>query len=107
MTYLGIPISDCKLGKVALWGVSEKVAKRIPPWKGKFMSLRGRLILTNSNLCSLLIYAMGFYLLPLGIHRRMDQSRARFFWRGASNNFKYHMVSWPAICRPSSLVALE
>jgi hypothetical protein len=106
MTYLGIPISDCKMGKVALWGVSEKVAKRIPPWKGKFMSSGGRLILTNSSLSSLPIYTMGFYLLPLGIHRRMDQSRARFFWRGASNNFKFHMVSWPAVCRPKQFGGL-
>jgi hypothetical protein len=64
------------------------------------MSSGGRLILTNSSLSNLPIYTMGFYQLPLGIHRRMDQSTARFLWRGSSNNFKYHMVSWLAVCRP-------
>jgi hypothetical protein len=42
MKYLGIPISVGKLGKVAFREVSEKVAKRIPPWKGKFMSSGGQ-----------------------------------------------------------------
>jgi hypothetical protein len=30
----------------------------------------------------------------------MDQSRARFFWRGARGDFKYHMIKLKAICRP-------
>jgi hypothetical protein len=35
MKYLGISISDSKLGKVALQGIPVKIARRIPPWKGK------------------------------------------------------------------------
>jgi hypothetical protein len=79
MRYLGIPISDGKLGKAVFNVVSEKFAKRIPPWKGKFMSSGRRPILTNSSLSSLPTFTMGFYLLPKGTHKRMDQHRARFF----------------------------
>jgi hypothetical protein len=39
--YLGIPISDSKLGKVALQGIPVKIARRITPWKGKNMSSGG------------------------------------------------------------------
>jgi hypothetical protein len=35
MKYLGISISDSKLGKVALQGIPVKITRRIPPWKGK------------------------------------------------------------------------
>jgi hypothetical protein len=31
MRYLGIPLSDVKLGKVALAEIPEKVSKRVPP----------------------------------------------------------------------------
>jgi hypothetical protein len=106
MKYLGIPISDNKLGKVALSVVSDKVAKMIPPWKGKFMLSGGRLVLTNNSLSSLPIYTMGFYLLPLGIHKEMDKFKARFFWREASSNFKYHMIKWPAVGRPKKFGGL-
>jgi hypothetical protein len=100
MKYLGILVSDVKLGMVPLSSVAEKVSKRVPPWKGKHMPSGGRLILTNSCLSSLPTYTMGFYLVPLGIHRKMDHVRAKFFWRGAGGEFKYHMVRWPAVCHP-------
>jgi hypothetical protein len=70
----------------------EKIAKRIPPWKGKHMSSSGRLILANSCLTSLPAYTMGVYSLPLGTHRKTDTIRSKFFWTGAGEDFKYHMV---------------
>jgi hypothetical protein len=66
MAYLEIPLSDTKLGRDAFTGLTEKISKRIPPWKGKNMSSGARLILSNSCLASLPTYTMGFYLLPLG-----------------------------------------
>jgi hypothetical protein len=77
--YLGIPISDVKLGMGALAETPEKIAKRIPPWKGKHMSSKGSLILSNSYLSSLPTYNMGFYLFSLGTHRKMDSLRSRFY----------------------------
>jgi hypothetical protein len=85
-------------------GMPGKIAKRIPPWKGKHASSRGRLILINSCLTSLLTFVIGFYHLPLGTHRKMDHARSRFFWRGAGDEFKYHMVKWDVVCRPKELV---
>ena len=46
------------------------------------------------------MYTMRFYRLSEDVHSRMDSIRARFFWRCASDNFKYHMVKWKAVCRP-------
>jgi hypothetical protein len=106
MKYLGIPISDCKLGRGAFVGVAEKVAKRVPPWKRNHMSSGARLILSNSCLSSLPTYTMRFYLLPQDTHRKMDSVRSRFFWRGAEENFKYHMMRWEAVCRPKCFADL-
>jgi hypothetical protein len=57
------------------------------------------LILSNSYLSSLPIYTMGFYLLSLGTHRKMNNIRSKFFWRRIAEDFKYHMVKWKAVCR--------
>jgi hypothetical protein len=40
--YLGIPISDTRLGKEDFVEILEKISKRIPPWKGKHSSLGGQ-----------------------------------------------------------------
>jgi hypothetical protein len=107
LKYLGIPISEGKLRIPDLTSVtSEKMAKRIHPWKGENMSSRGRLILSNSCLACLPTYTMGFYLLPRGIHRKMNSIRSKFYWRGASEDFKYHMVKWEVVCRPKEFRGL-
>lgn len=100
MIYLGIPVSDSHLGVNALDCVPGKMRKRLRPWKGRNLTSGGRLILTNTSLSSLPIYTMGIYRLQEGIHQQMDSIRANFFWQGATNNFKYHMVKWRDMCLP-------
>jgi hypothetical protein len=56
MKYLGILVSNSRLGVAAFLGIKEKMRKRLDPWKGKHMSSGGKLILTNSCLTSLPIY---------------------------------------------------
>jgi hypothetical protein len=43
---------------------------------------------------------MGFYMLPLETHRKMNNIKSKFFWRGVAEDFKYHMVKWEDVCRP-------
>jgi hypothetical protein len=43
------------------------------------MTLGGKLILTNSYLSNLPMYIMGFYVLPKGVHGKMDSIRSKFF----------------------------
>jgi len=61
MTYLGLPISDRNLGVQAFEGVLTKMRKKLQPWKGKNLSSRGRLTLTNSSQSSHPIYMMGMF----------------------------------------------
>jgi hypothetical protein len=70
------------------------------------MSLGPWLILTHSCLTSLPTYTMGFYLLPLGAHRKMDGVTSKFFWSGASGDFKCRMIKWDAVCRPKEFGGL-
>lgn len=60
--YLGIPISDHTINSVVSDPILVKMSKRLDPWKGKYLSADGRMILTNSCLSSLPMYSMGFYL---------------------------------------------
>jgi hypothetical protein len=75
MKYLGIPISDKVLGIGALQGIYNKMIKRLDPWKGKHLTSGEKLILTNSCSSSLPMYVMGYYLLPKGVHAKMDTIR--------------------------------
>jgi len=79
MKYLGLPISEHKVGRHAFTGLVDKMRKKLDPWKGRNLSLEGRLVLTNSSLSSLPMYTMSFYLLPKSVHKELDQIRSNFF----------------------------
>lgn len=100
MKYLGIPISDHHLGMGAFNPITQKMIKRLDPWKGRHITSGGRQILTNSCLSSIPLYCMGFYWLTDGFHKQMDTIRANFLWQGAEEKFRYHMAKWEMVSRP-------
>lgn len=70
------------------------------------MSSGRRSIITNSCLSNVPSYLTGFYKLTEGQHKELDSIRARFFWQGGQENFRYHMVKWEALCRPKDFGGL-
>ena len=106
LKYMGFPISDKKLLVKVFDSVVNKLKSKLQPWKGKHLSYGGRLILTNSSMCSIPIYTMGLYLLPESIHHQMDTVRPRFFWRGDPDKFRYHLVNWDNSCLPKDFGGL-
>lgn len=100
--YLGLPISNKKLSILEWEPLYGKVASRVCPWRGRFMSSGARLILTNSSLSSLPLFTMGMFLLADGVDAKLDTPRSKFFWEGARIKRKYHLVKWAAVCRPKN-----
>jgi hypothetical protein len=89
MRYLGIPIHYQRL-TLAEWKiVEERLQKRLSSWKGKLLSLGGRLVLINSVLSNMVQHMISFFLLPKGVLRKLDYDRSRFFWQGDSEKRKY------------------
>jgi hypothetical protein len=72
MRYLGIPIHYRTL-TLAKWKiVEERLEKHLSSWKGKLLSLGGRLVLINLVLSNMVLDMISFFLLPIGILRKLD-----------------------------------
>ena len=100
INYLGIPIHFRRL-TIAQWKhVEERLQKRLSSWKGKLLSLGGRLVLINSVLTNMVLYMISFFPLPKGVLHRLDYFRSRFFWQGDSEKKKYRLAKWDVVCRP-------
>jgi hypothetical protein len=98
--YLGIPIHYRRL-TIAEWKlVEERLQKRLSSWKGKLLSLGGRLVLINSVLTNMVLYMLSFFILPKGILHKLDYYRSRFFWQGDNEKKKYRLVKWSIVCSP-------
>jgi hypothetical protein len=82
--YLGIPIHFQRLTN-AEWKIVEKRLQLcLSSWKGKLLSIGGRLVLINLVLSNMVLYLLSFFLLPKGVLKRLDFFRSRFFWQGDS-----------------------
>ena len=64
------------------------------------MSYGGRLILINSVLTSMPMFLLCFFLVPVGVRKRLDFYRSRFFWQIDELKRKYRLAKWDIICRP-------
>jgi hypothetical protein len=72
MRYLGILIYYQRLIIVEWKLVEERLQKPLSSWKGKLLSLRGRLILISSVLTNMVLHMISFFLLQKGVLHKMD-----------------------------------
>ena len=80
--------------------IEERIEKRLSGWKGKLLTVGGRLVLINSVLSSLPMFMMSFFELPKGVVEKIDCFRSRFYWQNDQHKRKYRLVKWEVMCQP-------
>nr|CAE04633.3 OSJNBa0028I23.15 [Oryza sativa Japonica Group] len=100
LKYLGLPMHYRKLSNKDWKEVEERFQKRLGSWKGKLLSVGGRLVLINSVLSSLAMYMLSFFEVPKGIIKKLDYYRSRFFWQSDEHKKKYRLARWSVLCKP-------
>jgi hypothetical protein len=98
--YLGIPIHFRKLKNSDWYPVETRFEGKLGCWKGKLLSYGDRLVLINSVLTSLPMFMLSFLEIPVGVRKRLDFYRSRFFWQSDEAKRKYRLSKWNIICRP-------
>jgi magnesium-transporting ATPase (P-type) len=56
--------------------IEERIEKRLSSWKGKYLSVGGRLVLINLVLSSLPIFILSFFENPKGVLEKIDYFRS-------------------------------
>ena len=98
--YLGLPMHYRKLRNGDWRHIEERFEKRLIGWKGKMLSVGGRLVLINSVLSSLPMFMLSFFGIPKGVLRKLEYLRSRFFWQNDQHRKKYHLIRWDQIRQP-------
>jgi hypothetical protein len=91
--YLKIPFAITKLPRSALQPLVEKVANRLPIWKGHLLYRAGRLVLIKTTLSAISIYTLISIALPPWLYKVLRRIMIAFLWTG------------PTWCRGKCLVA--
>jgi hypothetical protein len=64
------------------------------------LSYGDRLNLINSVLTSLPMFMLSFLEIPIGVRKRLDFFRSRFFWQSDGHKRKCRLTKLDVICRP-------
>jgi hypothetical protein len=100
-TYLGLPLSSEKLKLNAFAPIIASADRYLSGWWASLLNHQGRLVLVNSVLDSLPVYAMGSLLLPQGVIDALDARRRAFLWAGEESvSGAQCLVSWDKACLP-------
>lgn len=76
------------------------MSSRLSGWKGRFLSLAGRLTLTKAVLSSIPVHSMSTISLPKSMLAKLDKTSRAFMWGSTSEKKKQHLISWKRVCLP-------
>jgi hypothetical protein len=82
--------------------IEERIEKKLNSWKGKYLSVGGRLVLINSVLSSLPMFMLSFFEVPKWVIEKIDYFKSRFFCQHDSQKKKYRLTKWSIMCQPKN-----
>ncbi|XP_042477785.1 uncharacterized protein LOC122059169 [Macadamia integrifolia] len=98
--YLGVEIFKGRITKEALLPVLDKVKGRLAGWKGKLLSMAGRVELVRSVISGIPNHNFAIYWWPSALLVTMERWMKNFIWAGEVDTSKPITVKWESVCKP-------
>jgi hypothetical protein len=93
--YLGLTLQTSRIRREDEQNLVDKVATKLPKWKGRMVNKVGCLTLVKSVLSSIVTYHMTVFPLSKWAIKRIDRIRRNFLWCGADDTRRGHcLVNW-------------
>jgi len=96
--YLSLPIGWCHKKKEFWTGVVDRVKRRLSSWKGRLLSMAGRICLIKSVLCSIPLFYLSLFKMPVGVANEIVSVQRNFLWGWGSDGRKVAWASWKKVC---------
>ncbi|XP_058784527.1 uncharacterized protein LOC131659337 [Vicia villosa] len=98
--FLGIMVGDNPRRKKVWLEVVNNINRRLSSWKGRNITMGGRVTLINSVLNSIPIFTLSFFKIPGNIAKAIRKIQSEFLWSGKLEKRSIHWVKWEVVCRP-------
>ncbi|XP_042477679.1 uncharacterized protein LOC122059038 [Macadamia integrifolia] len=98
--YLGVEIFKGRVKKEALLPVMDRMKGRLAGWKGKLLSMAGKVELVRFMISSIPNHSFAVYWWPSSLLTTMERWMRKFIWLGVLNTSKAITVKWDALCKP-------
>lgn len=106
-TYLGLPIGG-NSSRLCLWDpILQRMETKLASWRGKLLSIGGRLTLIKSCLSNLPVYFMSIFSVPHGIIDKIIKLQRNLLWSGSMEKNAMALINWKTVELPRSLGGLS
>ncbi|GKV31892.1 hypothetical protein SLEP1_g40549 [Rubroshorea leprosula] len=96
--YLGQPVGG-NPHRHSFWKpVIEKFRSKLASWKGKLLSIDGRITLLTSVLSTLPLFYFSIFKVPKGILKELIRTQKNFLWGTSDESKKIAWVNWERVC---------
>jgi len=99
-TYLGIPLLIGKPKAIHLRPLVDKIQMKLSAWKGRLLTIMGRVQLINAVISSMLTYSFHVYQWPPILLQDVAQYMRNFLWSGNWDQRKICTVAWSQVYKP-------
>jgi len=98
--YLGIEVGG-NPRKEKFWEpILNKLKSRLSVWKGRFLSMAGRICLVKSVITVVPLYYLSLFKAPESVCKRIISIQRRFLWGWGKDNKPISWISWKNLCKP-------
>jgi len=87
--------------------VVKKIEARLTAWKGRLLSMAGRICLLKSVFTSIPLFYLSIFRAPTTVCNRISSIQRRFLWAWGKENKAIAWVSWENVCKPCEEGGLE
>jgi len=99
-TYLGILLFKGKPKAIHLRPVVDRIKHKLSAWKGRLLTIMGRVQLLNVVISSMFTYSFHVYKWPSNLLIEVAKLMRNFLWNGNIEQRKLCIVAWSVICKP-------
>ncbi|XP_057795996.1 uncharacterized protein LOC131012095 [Salvia miltiorrhiza] len=97
-TYLGVPIFDGRVRASYFRPIHDRILAKFSRWRGRLLSMAGRLCLVKSVIQSSITHSMMVYKWPRSLLKDLDDKCRNFIWTGDVRKTPSCSVSWSRVC---------
>ena len=97
--YLGIEVGGNPRKKKFWEPVLNKLKSRLSVWKGRFLSMAGRICLVKSVITVVPLYYISLFKAPESVCKSIISIQRRFLWGWGKDNKPISWISWKNICK--------
>ncbi|XP_057790987.1 uncharacterized protein LOC131008105 [Salvia miltiorrhiza] len=97
-TYLGVPLFFGRIRASYLRSIHDQIVQKFSKWRGRHLSMAGRVCLVKSVIQSSLTHSMMIYRWPKSLIKELDAKCRNFIWSGDADKRHACTVAWARMC---------